>query len=120
MGEKEIYQETLPDGSVRNVHVDHDEEKVYLETGHLHPVTGAPLLRFSSCNTLPYPKKPAPTVEEPLDLEPLEAPVVPEPDFLAPLEPPFHEARVIDTDLEFDAQETPIDPDEQAESEAED
>lgn len=89
MGEKQIYEEVLPDGSVRNVHVDHEEERVYLETGNVHPVTGEPLLRFSSCNTAPYPKKPAPTVEEPIEQPfPYGLGLEPEPNFLAPLDGP--------------------------------
>jgi hypothetical protein len=78
MGEKVIVKETLGDGSERLLHVDFAESKVYIETGK-HPLTGEPLLRFSSDNTTPYKA----TVDEPVAAEPVEE--LPEP--IEPEEP---------------------------------
>lgn len=97
MADKQVYERELADGSTVKYHVDHEKSEVYIETGAKHPVTGDVLLRFSSNNTLPFPKRvDEPVVaEEPAAFEDLFAPVTEE------------DAEPVVTGLEFHA--TPVD-----------
>lgn len=90
MGEKFIHTETLQDGTERKLHVDFEDNTVHIENG-VHPVTGDPLLRFSSNNVAPFlflKAKPAEAV--------LNAPVFEGAGFLGDIEPlEIGEANVI-------------------------